>query len=156
MKAAIYTEYGSADVVLLKDVERPVPTDDEVLIKVCAASVNAYDCHFMHGEPGAMRLATGLRRPKDGRLGVDVAGRVEAVGQNVTEFKVGNEVFGVTRGAFAEYACPSASRLALKPSNVSFEQAAAAPIAGCTALQALHDKGEIKPGQKILINGAGG
>lgn len=156
MKAAFYTEYGSADVVRLKDVERPVPTDDEVLIRVCAASVNAYDCHFMHGEPRAMRLATGLRRPKDGRLGVDVAGRVETVGKNVTEFKPGDEVFGVSRGAFAEYACPSASRLALKPLNVSFEQAAAIPIAGCTALQALRDKGQIKPGQKVLINGAGG
>ncbi len=156
MKAASYTEYGSADVVRLTDVERPVPTDDEVLIRVCAASVNAYDCHFMHGEPRAMRLATGLRRPKDGRLGVDVAGRVETVGKNVTEFKPGDEVFGVSRGAFAEYACPSASRLALKPLNVSFEQAAATPIAGCTALQALRDKGQIKPGQKVLINGAGG
>lgn len=156
MKAASYTEYGSADVVRLKDVERPEPTDDEVLIRVCAASVNAYDCHFMHGEPRAMRLATGLRRPKDGRLGVDVAGRVETAGKNVTEFKPGDEVFGVSRGAFAEYACPSASRLALKPANVSFEQAAATPIAGITALQGLRDKGEIKPGQKVLINGAGG
>jgi NADPH:quinone reductase-like Zn-dependent oxidoreductase len=156
MKAASYTEYGSADVVRLKDVERPVPKDDEVLIRVCAASVNAYDCHFMHGEPRAMRLATGLRRPKDGRLGVDVAGRVETAGKNVTEFKPGDEVFGVSRGAFAEYACPSASRVALKPLNVSFEQAAATPIAGITALQGLRDKGEIKPGQKVLINGAGG
>ena len=156
MKAMAYSEYGSADVVRLVEIDRPVPKADEVLIRVCAASVNAYDCHMMMGRPGAMRLVTGLRKPKDTRLGVDVAGRVESIGQSVAEFKPGDEVFGVARGAFAEYACTTVPRLALKPSNISFEQAAATPIAGCTALQGLRDKGEIKPGQKVLINGAGG
>ena len=156
MRAVSYTEYGSADVVRVKDVDRPVPKDDEVLVRVCAASVNALDCHYMHGRPRAMRLTTGLQKPKDSRLGVDLAGRVEAVGKTVTEFKPGDAVFGVGRGAFAEYACAAVSRLALKPSNISFEQAAATPVAGITALQGLRDKGEIKPGQKVLINGAGG
>jgi len=156
MKAVSCTEYGSADVVRLTEVDRPVPKDDEVLIRVCAASVNALDYHSMHGQPSAMRLATGLRKPKDSRLGVDLAGRVEAVGKSVTQFNPGDEVFGVGRGAFAEYTCAAVSRLALKPPSISFEQAAAIPVAGITALQGLRDRGEIKPGQKVLINGAGG
>ena len=156
MKAITYSEYGSADVVRLVEIDRPVPKDDEVLIRVCAASVNAMDRHFMRGEPLAMRLMAGLRKPKDSRLGVDVAGRVEAIGKSVIEFKPGDEVFGVCRGAFAEYACAPASRIALKPAGISFEQAAATPIAGSTALQGLRNKGKVTPGQKVLINGAGG
>jgi NADPH:quinone reductase and related Zn-dependent oxidoreductases len=156
MKAIRYSEYGSADIVHLVDVDRPEPKDNEVLIRVCAASVNAMDRHFMRGEPLAMRMMAGLRKPKENRMGVDVAGRVETVGKSVTGFKAGDDVFGVCRGAFAEYACPEASRIALKPEGVSFEQAAATPVAGCTALQGLRDKGNVTAGQKILINGAGG
>jgi NADPH:quinone reductase-like Zn-dependent oxidoreductase len=156
MKAVAYSEYGSADVVRLVEIDRPIPKDDEVLIRVCAASVNAMDRHFMRGEPLPGRFMTGLRKPKDTRMGVDVAGRVEAIGKDVTEFKPGDEVFGVSRGAFAEYACPQATRIALKPHNVSFEQAAATPIAGSTALQGLRDNGAVIAGQSVLVNGAGG
>ena len=156
MKAIRYLAYGSADVVRLVEIDRPVPKDDEVLIRVSAASVNAMDRHLMRGEPMPMRLMGGLRKPKDTRMGVDVAGRVEAIGKDVTEFKPGDEVFGVCRGAFAEYACAPVSRIALKPAGVSFEQAAAAPVAASTALQGLRDKGKVTPGQKVLINGAGG
>jgi NADPH:quinone reductase-like Zn-dependent oxidoreductase len=156
MKAAVYTRYGPPNVVQVKDVEKPVPKDDEVLIKVRAASVNPLDWHFMRGTPYFVRIPAGLRKPKDGRLGVDVAGRVEAVGRNVTQFKPGDEVFGACRGAFAEYACASESALAAKPNNVTFEQAAAVSVAARTALQGLRDKGKIQPGQKVLINGAAG
>jgi NADPH:quinone reductase-like Zn-dependent oxidoreductase len=156
MKAAVYTNYGPPDVVQIKDVEKPVPGDDEVLIKVRAASVNPLDWHFMRGTPYLVRLMAGLRKPKDTRLGVDVAGQVEAVGKNVTQFKPGDEVFGACRGAFAEYACTSESALVTKPKNVTFEQAASVPIAAFTALQGLRDKGEIQPAQKVLINGAAG
>jgi NADPH:quinone reductase and related Zn-dependent oxidoreductases len=156
MRAIRYTEYGSADVARLVEIDRPVPKDDEVLIQVHAASVNAMDRHFMRGEPLPMRLIGGLRRPKDNRMGFDVAGRVEAVGKDVTEFKQGDEIFGVSRGAFAEYACPQASRIALKPPGISFEQAAATPIACSTALQGLRDKGHVTAGQNVLVNGAGG
>jgi len=156
MKAIRYSEYGSADVARMVEVDRPVPKDDEVLIRVSAASVNAMDRHFMRGEPLPVRIMGGWSKPKDTRMGVDVAGRVEQVGKNVTEFKPGDEVFGVSRGAFAEYACPQASRIALKPADVSFAQAAATPIAASTALQGLRDKGKLSAGQKVLINGAGG
>jgi NADPH:quinone reductase-like Zn-dependent oxidoreductase len=156
MKAAVYTRYGSPDVVQITDVEKRVPKDDEVLIKVRAASVNPLDWHFMRGTPYFLRLMAGLRKPKDKRLGVDVAGQVEAVGGNVKQFKPGDEVFGACRGAFAEYACTSESALVTKPNNVTFEQAASVPIAAFTALQGLRDKGEIQPGQKVLINGAAG
>jgi NADPH:quinone reductase-like Zn-dependent oxidoreductase len=156
MKAAFYTRYGPPNVVQVKDVEKPVPKDDEVLIKVRAASVNPLDWHFMRGKPYFVRIPAGLRKPKDGRLGVDVAGRVEAVGRNVTQFKPGDEVFGACRGAFAEYACASESALAAKPNNVTFEQAAAVSVAARTALQGLRDKGKTQAGQKVLINGAAG
>ena len=156
MKAAVYTRYGPPDVVQITDVEKPVPTDNEVLIRVRAASVNPLDWHYMRGTPYFLRVMAGLRKPKVTRLGVDVAGQVEAVGRNVTQFKPGDEVFGSCRGAFAEYACTSESALAMKPDNVTFEQAASVRVAALTALQGLRDKGQIQPGQKVLINGAAG
>jgi len=156
MKAAVYTRYGPPDVVQIKDVEKPVPKDNEVLLKVRAASVNPVDWHFMRGTPYIVRIVAGLRKPKITRLGVDVAGQVEAVGRNVTQFKPGDEVFGTCKGAFAEYACTSERALVAKPDNVPFEQAASVPVAAFTALQGLRDKGHIQPGQKVLINGAAG
>ena len=156
MKAAVYTRYGPPDVVQITDVEKPVPKDNEVLIKVRAASVNPLDWHSMRGTPYFIRIMAGLRKPKITRLGVDVAGQVEAVGRNVTQFKPGDEVFGMCKGAFAEYACTSESALVMKPDNVTFEQAASVPMAAFTALQGLRDKGRIQPGQKVLINGAAG
>ncbi|MGC2182265.1 MAG: NAD(P)-dependent alcohol dehydrogenase [Terriglobales bacterium] len=167
MKAAVYSRYGPPDVLQIKEVERPVPKDDEVLIKVRAASVNPLDEGLIKG---GGRLVTGLRKPKDARLGVDVAGQIEAVGRNVARFKAGDEVFGVCiadpqasalrvwipQGAFAEYACAHHSALVMKPENVSFEQAASAPVAAFTALQGLRDKGKIQAGQNVLINGAAG
>jgi NADPH:quinone reductase-like Zn-dependent oxidoreductase len=155
MKAIVYHEYGTADVLRLEETAKPVPKDNQVLIKVRAASVNPLDWHYMRGTPYIMRMAgTGLRKPKDPRMGADVAGVVEAVGKNVTDLKPGDEVFGTSGGAFAEYAV--AARVARKPANVTFEQAAAAPIAGITALQGLRDRGKIHAGQKVLINGASG
>ena len=156
MKAAVYRRYGSPNVIQINEVEKPVPNDNQVLIEVRAASVNPYDWHFMRGTPYLVRIIAGLRKPKDTRLGVDVAGQVEAVGMNVTQFKPGDKVFGSCRGAFAEYACASESAVVLKPDNVTFEQAASVPIAGFTALQGLRDKGQVQPGQKVLVNGAGG
>ena len=156
MKAAIYTKYGPPDVVQIADVDKPVPKDNEVLIKVRAASVNPYDWHFMRGTPYFLRIPAGLRKPKDTRLGVDVAGQVEAVGRNVTEFRAGDKVFGWCQGAFADYACVSESALVVKPDKVTFEQAASAPVAGFTALQGLRDKGRIQPGHQVLIHGAAG
>jgi NADPH:quinone reductase-like Zn-dependent oxidoreductase len=156
MKAAVYTRYGPPDVVQIEDVGKPVPKDDEVLIRVRVASVNPYDWHFMRGMPYPVRMSAGLRRPKHTRLGVDAAGQVEAVGRNVTQFKPGDAVFGNCRGAFAEYACTPESKLVMKPDNVTFEQAASVPIAAFTGLQGLRDKGHIQPGQKVLINGAAG
>jgi NADPH:quinone reductase-like Zn-dependent oxidoreductase len=159
MKAIVYCDYGSSDVLKLVDIAKPVPNDDQVLVKVRAASVNPYDWHFMRGKPYIMRMMIGgLRKPKDTRLGVDFAGTVEAVGKNVTQFKPGDEVFGGRSGAFAEYVCVRADRggIALKPANITFEQAGAVQIAGLTALQAVRDKGKVQPGQKVLINGASG
>jgi NADPH:quinone reductase-like Zn-dependent oxidoreductase len=156
MKAIVYHNYGSPDVLKCEEIEKPTVGDDEVLVKVRAASVNPLDWHFVRGIPYFLRMMAGLRKPKITRLGVDVAGKVEAVGRNVTQFKPGDEVFGTSRGAFAEYVCADGKRLALKPSNVTFEQAAAVPVAGITALQGLRDKGRIGPGQKVLINGAAG
>jgi NADPH:quinone reductase-like Zn-dependent oxidoreductase len=155
MKAIIYRSYGSADVLHCEDVEKPAPLDDEVLVRIRAAAANPLDYHFMSGAY-LMRPMTGLRRPKLTRPGTDLAGVVEAVGRNVTRFKVGDAVFGVGRGAFAEYVCTAEHRLALKPANLTFEQAAALPVAGLTALQGLRDKGRVQPGQKVLINGAAG
>jgi len=156
MKAAVCSRYGPPDVVQITDVEKPVPKDNEVLIEVRAASVNPFDWHLMRGTPYIVRIMAGLLKPKDKRLGVDVAGQVEAVGRNVTQFKPGDEVFGACRGAFAEYACTSESALVMKPDNVTFEQAASVPVAAFTALQGLRDKGHLQPGQKVLINGAAG
>ena len=157
MKAIVYHNYGSPDVLRFEEIEKPIAGDNEVLIKVRAASVNPLDWHFMRGTPYLVRLMAGLRKPKVTRLGVDVAGQVEAVGRNVTQFKPGDEVFGSCRGAFAEYACAPPSRaLVMKPDNVTFEQAASVPVAAFTALQGLRDKGHIQPGQKVLINGAAG
>src|SRR3984893_1172838 len=154
MKAIRFCEYGSPDVVKLDDVEKPVPKDDQVLIKVRAASLNALDAYMIR-DAWLNRLIFGLRKPKDTRLGRDVAGQVEAVGRNVTQFKPGDEVFGICRGALAEYACASERALVMKPSSVPFEQAASLPLAGLTALQGLRE-GKIQPGQKVLINGATG
>ena len=157
MKAIVYHDYGSPDVLQLEEIEKPVAADNEVLIKVRAASINPLDWHFMRGTPYIVRIVmTGLSKPKNPRLGVDVAGQVEAVGSTVTQFKPGDEVFGTCRGAFAEYVCTSESNLVIKPNNVTFEQAAAVPIAAFTALQGLRDKGKIQPGQKVLVNGASG
>ncbi len=157
MKAIVYCDYGPAN-LKLEDVEKPTPADDQLLVRVRAASVNPLDWHFIEGTPYVMRaMGVGLRKPKDTRLGVDFAGTVEAVGKNVTQFKPGDEVFGGKNGAFADYVCPRADRaVALKPANLTFEQAASVNIAGITALQALRDKGKVQAGQKVLINGASG
>src|SRR5207247_253875 len=157
MKAIVYCDYGLTN-LKLENVEKPTPNDDQILVRVRAASVNPYDWHFIEGTPYIMRaMGVGLRKPKDTRLGVDFAGTVEAVGKNVTQFKPGDDVFGGRGGAFAEYVCPRANRaVALKPTSLTFEQAASVNIAGITALQALRDKGQIQPGQKVLINGASG
>jgi NADPH:quinone reductase-like Zn-dependent oxidoreductase len=156
MKAIVYCDYGTADVLKLVDIAKPVPNDNQVLIKVRAASVNPYDWHFVRGTPYVMRLETGLRKPKVTRIGVDCAGTIEAVGKNITQFKPGDEVFGGKTGAFAEYVCGSERGLALKPASITFEQAGSVQIAGLTALQGLRDKAKIQPGQKVLINGASG
>jgi NADPH:quinone reductase-like Zn-dependent oxidoreductase len=157
MKAIVYSDYGLSN-LKLENIEKPTPNDDQILVKVRAASVNPYDWHFIEGTPKIMRLmGVGLRKPKDIQLGVDFAGTVEAVGKNVTQFKPGDEVFGGRGGAFAEYVCRRAEgAVALKPANLTFEQAASVNIAGITALQALRDKGKVQPGQKVLINGASG
>src|SRR5881296_2541680 len=157
MKAIVYCDYGLRN-VRLDQIEKPVPKDDEVLVRVRAASVNPYDWHFVEGTPYVMRaMGVGLRKPKDIQLGVDFAGTVEAVGKNVTQFKPGDEVFGGRGGAFAQYVCPRATRaVALKPARASLEDAASVNIAGITALQALRDKGKVQAGQKVLVNGASG
>ncbi len=156
MKAIVRHGYGPPDVLRCEDVEKPGAGNDEVLIRVRAASLNPLDWHYMRGSPYIVRAMTGLREPKVPRLGADLAGQVEAVGRSVTRFKPGDEVYGAGAGAFAEYACARENRVAPKPSNLSFEQAAAVPVAGCTALQALREKGRIQPGQKVLVNGAAG
>jgi NADPH:quinone reductase-like Zn-dependent oxidoreductase len=159
MRAAVYTRYGPPDVVQIVDVEKPVRKDTEVLIKVRAASVNPADWRLLRGVPLVFRMLFRVPKPtveQPGRLGHDVAGQVEAVGRNVTQFKPGDEVFGACPGALAEYACASETKLAMKPDNVTFEQAASVPVAALTALQGLRDKGKIQPGQKVLINGAAG
>src|SRR5436309_9396792 len=157
MKAIVYCDYGLAN-LKFTEVEKPTPTDDQLLVKVRAASVNPLDWHFIEGTPYVMRaMGVGLRKPKDTRLGVDFAGTVEAVGKNVTKFKPGDEVFGGRTGAFAEYVCVREARaVAVKLASVTFEQAASVPIAGITALQGVRDKGKVQPGQKVLINGASG
>lgn len=156
MKAIVYYEYGSPDVLKYEDLAQPIAGDNEVLLGIRAAALNPLDWHLMRGTPYLIRLMGGLRTPKLTRLGVDVAGEVEAVGRNVTRFKPGDSVFGSCRGAFAEFVCTSEVALVLKPDNVTFEQAACAPVAGFTALQSLRDKGHVQPGQRVLINGAAG
>ncbi len=157
MKAIVYTKYGSPDVLQLKNVDKPTPKDDEVLIKIRAASVNAYDWHFLTADIFLIRLmGGGLLKPKDSRLGADMAGRIETVGRNVKQFQPGDEVFGMVKGGFAEYTCAPESALGLKPVNTSFAEAAAIPMAAITALQGLRDEGHIQTGQQVLINGASG
>ncbi len=155
MKAIVRTRYGPPDVLQFMEVEKPTPRDNEVLLKIHAASVNPLDFFTMRGAP-LIRLIPGVRTPKDKRIGVDVAGQVDAVGRNVTQFKPGDEVFGVCRGAFAEYACATEDRLARKPANTSFADAAAVPVAAITALQGLRDEGRIQQGQRVLVDGASG
>jgi NADPH:quinone reductase-like Zn-dependent oxidoreductase len=162
MKAIICTKYGSPDVLQLQEVEKPAPQDDEVLIRIYAASINARDWRFMRAKPFFVRLMPGgFLQPKNKILGADLAGRVEAVGRNVRQFKPGDEVFGYLpsatgRGTFAEYVCANENAITLKPADLTFEQAAAVPLAAMTALQGLRDNGNIQPGQKVLINGASG
>jgi len=160
MNAIICTQYGSPDVLKFEEVQKPVPNDDEVLIKVHAAAANAGDWHLMRADPFMIRLMYGLQKPKHEILGTDVAGCVEAIGKNVTQFQPGDEIFGDMSssgfGAFAEYVCAPENKIALKPNNITFENAAAIPSAAGTALQALRDKGQIQSGQKVLINGASG
>jgi len=158
MKAIVYTKYGSPDVLQLKEVEKPTPTDNEVLVKVHVASLNAADLDYMRGKP-VVRFQ-GLRKPKHKILGSDVAGRIEAVGRNIKQFQPGDEIFGdlfyCGFGAFAEYVCAPEKALTLKPVNMTFEEVATLPQSGLLALQGLRDKRQIQPGQKVLINGAGG
>ena len=161
MKAIVYTQYGPPDVLRLQEVEKPTPQNNQVLIKVHAASVNALDWHLLTADIFLVRLMSGgLLKPKNKILGADIAGRVEAIGRNVKQFKPGDEVFGDIfaggTGGFAEYVSSPESALALKPANLSFEEAAAVPVAAITALQGLRDQGQIQPGQKVLINGASG
>ena len=156
MKAIVYQEYGPPEVLRYADVDPPTVGDEDVLIRVRAASLNPLDWHLMRGTPFVMRFRSGLKMPNRTQLGVDVAGRVEAIGRLVTRFKPGDEVFGSCEGAFAEFACARESGLVAKPKNVTFEQAAAVPVAGLTALQGLRDKGRLQHGQSVLINGAAG
>jgi NADPH:quinone reductase-like Zn-dependent oxidoreductase len=156
VKAITQERYGSPDVLALRDVDRPVAGDDEVLVRVHAAAVNALDWHFMRGDPYLARLDMGLRAPKQLIRGRDFAGRVEAVGANVRDFGPGDEVFGDADAAFAEYVCAPADQLERKPANLTFEQAAALPMAGRTALAGLRDAGQAGPGRRVLVNGASG
>ena len=157
MKAAVHRCYGSAEVITLEDIAKPTVNDDEVLVKVHAASVNPLDWHYIRGTPYILRMEAGIGKPVNPRLGVDFAGTVEAVGKSVKSYKPGDEVFGGSTGAFAEYVSVREERaVTLKPASLTFEQAASIPIAGVTALQALRDKGQLQPGQKVLIIGASG
>ncbi|MCH7772041.1 MAG: NAD(P)-dependent alcohol dehydrogenase [Bacteroidetes bacterium] len=160
MKAIVCTKYGLPDVLQLNEVEKPTPKDDEVLVKVHAASVNSWDWDLLRGRPFLARLTVGLLKPKNKILGCDIAGRVDAVGRNVKQFQTGDEVFGDISGCgwggFSEYVCARENALALKPSGMTFDEAAAIPQAAVLALQGLRYKGQIQPGQKVLINGAGG
>ena len=158
MKAIVYTKFGSPDVLQLKEVEKPTPKDNEILIKVHAASVNAYDRRHLRADPFLIRLmGAGFLKPKHKIIGADIAGQVEAAGSNVKQFQIGDEVFGEgSYGGFAEYVCVDENRFVLKPANLTFEEAAAVPMAAITALHGLRDKGQIQRGQKVLINGASG
>jgi NADPH:quinone reductase-like Zn-dependent oxidoreductase len=157
MKAIRFFKFGPPDVLELIDVEKPVPNEDQVLVRVIAASANPLDWHRMEGKPFLARMGEGFSKPKNPKLGADIAGIVEAVGKNVTEFKPGDEVFGsIGSGGFAEYVCAREKNFVSKPPNLSFEAAAAAPVVGLTALQGLRDVGQIGAGQKVLVNGAAG
>lgn len=160
MKAILCRKYGPPDVLELREIDKPSPEDDEVLVRVHAASVNSWDWDNLRGKPFLVRLLMGLLKPKYQIPGADTAGRVEAIGKNVTRFQPGDEVFGdlcaCGWGAFAEYVCAPEDSLALKPANATFEQAASVPQAGVMALQGIRDYGRTQPGQKVLINGAGG
>jgi NADPH:quinone reductase-like Zn-dependent oxidoreductase len=157
MKAMVYHVYGSPDVLALHEIEKPIVKDDEVLVRVHAASVNWLDWHFLTGTPLLARIMAGLLKPKNKVLGIDLAGRVEAVGGNVTQFQPGDEVFGSTSaGCFAEYVSVSEEEMVMKPANLTFEEVAAVPGAATPALQALRDHGQIQPGHIVLINGASG
>jgi NADPH:quinone reductase-like Zn-dependent oxidoreductase len=156
MKAIVCERYGSPDVLELREIDKPAVGEDDVLVQVHASSVNPLDWHVVTGTPFIARLTDGLRKPKSSALGVDLAGQVEAVGRNVKRFQPGDEVFGAKRGAFAEYVLAPENLLVPKPANLGFDQAAAAPVAAVTALQAVRDKGRVQPGQKVLINGAAG
>lgn len=156
MKAIVCRQYGPPEVVTLEEIEKPVPGDGEVLLRIRAAAVNAMDTHMMRGKPAVTRLGTGLKRPKRDRIGADVAGEVEAVGPGVTRFRPGDKVFGACRGSLAEYGCAAEKSLAAKPADLSFAAAAAVPVAGLTALQGLRDRGGISDGQRLLVNGASG
>lgn len=160
MKAIVYTKYGPPEVLQFKEIEKPTPKGGEILIKIHAASLNAADWRFMRAKPFLTRFFMGLFKPKHQVLGADVAGLVEAVGQNAKQFKPGDEVFGDILasglGAFAQYVCVDENTVVLKPANLTFEEAAAVPLAGITALQALRDKGQIQAGKRVLIHGAGG
>ena len=157
MKAVVYDTYGPPDVLRLQEIEKPSITDDEILVRVRAASLNPYDWHFLTGLPYLGRLSFGLLKPKANGLGADFAGQVAEVGRNVTRFRPGDEVWGeVETGAFAEYVSVSEESMALKPANLSFEEAAAVPMGALTALQGLRDHGKLQPGQKVLVNGASG
>ena len=156
MKAMVYYKYGSPDVLELKEIEKPVPNDDEVLVKVHAAAVTPLDWHFLTGTPYLARIMAGLFKPKNNILGIDMAGRIEAVGTNIKQYKLGDEVFGRSNGSYAEYACAPVTELFLKPIGMSFEKAAAIPLSTFTALICLCDLGQMKSGIKVLINGASG
>jgi NADPH:quinone reductase-like Zn-dependent oxidoreductase len=155
MKAIVYDSYGAPDVLELREIDKPALTDDGLLVRVHAASLNMFDWHMLTGVPYLVRIQAGLKKPKSGAMGVDFAGTVEAVGKEVEGFRPGDEVFGARTGALAEYVCVRKT-VATKPANVTFEEAAAVPVAGITALQGLRDKGRIQSGQKVLINGASG
>jgi NADPH:quinone reductase-like Zn-dependent oxidoreductase len=157
MKAVVHCEYGTPDVLEVRDIEKPAPDAMQLLVRVRAASVNPLDGHMMRGMLLARLMGNGLRKPKDTRIGVDYSGVVEAIGKNVTQYKVGDEVFGGRNGALAQYICPRADRgIALKPSNLIFEEAGSIAVAGITALQGLRDVGHLRTGQKVLVNGASG
>ena len=157
MKAIVQDKYGLPDEVLgLQEIDKPAVEGDEVLVRVQAASIHIGDWHVMRGQPYVMRMAVGLLKPKNSVPGTDVAGKVEAVGENVTQFQSGDEVFGWCKGAFAEYACAGESNFVPKPANLTFEQAAAVGVSAFAALQALRDQGNVQAGQKVLINGASG
>ena len=156
MKSVVYSKYGSAEVLEISEIPIPTISENQVLVKVQAVSINPADWHFMRGTPYLVRLQSGLRNPKIGKFGLDMAGVVEAVGAKVSEFKVGDQVFGESMGALSEYAVFSQNSIAMKPANLDYEQAAAVPMAGFTAIQALRDKAKVKAGQRVLIVGASG